>query len=93
MIIGDRLRALREEKNLSQGDINQASILSHRRSAGQKSFTVDLKTAWLENQARLSFFQHIRAMRSNIAETLERSPLPDLHGTNNRIALRRGLLA
>ena len=31
-------------------------------------------------------------MQSNIAEMLGRNRLPDLDGTNNRIALRRGLL-
>ena len=39
------------------------------------------------------FFRHIPPMQSNVEETLGRNPLPDLDGTNNWIALRRGLLA
>jgi len=50
------------------------------------------KPGWKTKQGFL-FFHYIQPMQSNIAEMLGRNPLPDLHGTNNRIALRRGLLA
>jgi hypothetical protein len=37
MVIADRLRALREQKNLSQGDIEKrAGLLRHRRSLSAK---------------------------------------------------------